>query len=149
MEIDNSLLKMNVFNRNAVFGGFFRAESTEADNGRLVFVPVPPREGLYVASGLITLEHLGVGISAFVLKSPHVLPPLFFGALACFGGRLYEKKMQDITKARILIRCVEVFWLFCCLLQEKCLCMTEIPQLFSYVSTVQKQSGGFSGSPSP
>lgn len=106
--------------RNAVFGGFFRPLSEEADDGRIVFVPVPKRDGLYIASGLVMLEHLCLGISAFVEHVPHTLPPLFFGAIAGFAGRLGEKKIENLTYARLSVRVGELLWMFCCMRQEGC-----------------------------
>ncbi|CAD7958803.1 unnamed protein product [Amoebophrya sp. A120] len=105
--------------RNAVFGGYFRPLSEEADDGRLVFVPVPKRDGLYIASGIVMLEHLVLGFSAFVDHVPHKFPPLFFGAVIGFGGRMLEKKVENLSYARLSLRLSELLWMYCCFRQEQ------------------------------
>ena len=47
--------------KNAFFGGYFRPVSSEADEGRLVFAPVPKRDGTFIPSGLVMMEHLILG----------------------------------------------------------------------------------------
>ncbi|CAD7976063.1 unnamed protein product [Amoebophrya sp. A25] len=128
--------------RNAVFGGYFRPLHEEADDGRLIFVPVPARDGLYIASGLVMLEHLWLGCVAFLAQTPHALPPLFVGAAAGLTGRLVERRIPNVTLARLVIRASELLWMVCCLMQERCLCVS---QMFSFAMEPFTKGAVFEG----
>ena len=116
--------------KNAIFGGFFRPSASEADNGRLVFEPVPERTGLYIAPGLVMLEHLFLGLGGAWNSPSHLeLPPLFFGAVVGFlgrqltSGRWTGASVPSVLKSeavnKLLLRWSEIAWLFCCYLQER------------------------------
>jgi hypothetical protein len=108
--------------KNAIFGGFFRPDAEEAANGRLVFEPAPERTGLVIASGLVMLEHLMVGIYGMLHSHRNSIdfPPIFYGALLGFMGRQFGRTVKTPIYRRVVLRTSEVFWFFLCVLQESC-----------------------------
>lgn len=116
--------------RNAVFGGFFRPEKVEADEGRIVFVPVPKREGSYVGAGLVMLEHLILGSVQGFRDSGFSPPPLLVGAVVGLVLRQVENRLiRDLSLARLVGRTGEFFWVFLCVVQERCSGMSGVWQV--------------------
>jgi len=105
---------------NSIFGGVFGINKHEAQDDRVVFVPMPEREGIAIPSGICVLEHTFMGLNILISSGEY---SMFLCAMATTVARVTTNLKYQGRKtviARILPRIGEAFWLWGCLWQEQC-----------------------------
>eukprot|EP00397_Hematodinium_sp_SG-2012_P031632 GEMP01033609.1.p1 GENE.GEMP01033609.1~~GEMP01033609.1.p1 ORF type:complete len:273 (+),score=57.45 GEMP01033609.1:138-956(+) len=105
---------------NALLGGAFGINKYEAEDNRIVYIPIPERSGIGAPSGLCVLEHLAVGFAALFSGVYSMFLCALIALIGRMGTNLYFKKRRTVV-ARMIPRVGEALWLWGCLWQESCM----------------------------